>query len=237
MILHMNTPQQTKTDNPGFAPNPARQQQKNRQADNGQGRDLPHWIRNDERWRRLPREIREATQQVLVPAYRQFVLDAPSEIERTVGLTLVHLTWLELCDQIKLAAAAEPDSLESVLENPRDALDRHLRLTIAKCQTAGLLQKLQIVQTTLRRGPVVSLPALPPFPLSIENKAGEPQPRRSEESFCREPTDPPRRQPLSNLQPPAKMENPTPADQLDHAAPPTAFQPPINRENGKSNAC
>ena len=131
--------------------------------------DAPYWIPNDGRWKKLPQQVREAVPRILAPAYRRFVLEAPGEMERSIGLTLVHLTWLEICNQVKLAEA-DPDSLEAILNNPDDLLDRHLRLTTVKCQTAELLLKIQVVQNALERSgsspgvanSVPTLPALPP---------------------------------------------------------------------------
>ena len=108
--------------------------------------DVPHWIPNDYRWDQFPPQVRDAVVRIVTPAYRQFVLEAPGELERSVGLTLVHLTWLEICDQIQMAAAsADPSSLDAILGDPQGTLDRHLRLATAKCQTAELLMKLRIV--------------------------------------------------------------------------------------------
>jgi hypothetical protein len=161
------------------------------------GPDFPHWLPTDNRWQSLPQNIRDAVPRILAPAYRRFVLEAPSELERSVGLTLVHLAWLELCGQVQLAiAAGDPTSLDAILNNPDDMLDRHLRLATVKCQTAELLMKLRIVQSALNRpaplpelpppsvptapppfAPVSSLPSLLsplPSPLSPEN--GNPDP-------------------------------------------------------------
>jgi hypothetical protein len=156
------------------------------------GHDIPHWIPNDDRWQKIPEAIREAVPRIIAPAYRRFVLEARDELERTVGLTLVHFTWLELCEQVKLAvAAADPTSLDAMLHNPEDMLERHFRLATIKCQTAELLMKLQIVQNALHRStdnaPLSSTAALPsplppgqspddaypPFPLPPEESPGE----------------------------------------------------------------
>jgi hypothetical protein len=177
----MNTHPPT-TDNDRFLERQDRQPQKSVQADNRPRPDIPHWIRNDGRWERLPPGIRETALQILVPAYRQFVLEAPNELERTVGLTLVHLTWLEICEQIKLADTSQPGSFESIIGNPREMFNRHLRLTMAKCQTAGMLQRLQVAQTSLRKSLAAPLPARPSSFPSIENpdETGDPYPAISQ---------------------------------------------------------
>jgi hypothetical protein len=124
--------------------------------------DVPHWLATDSRWQDLPQEIREAVPKLIAPAYRRFVLDAPGELERSVGLTLVHLMWLEICDQSRMAiAAANPSGLEAILNDPDAMIDKHLRLATVKCQTAELLLKLRVVNEALQR-PQPTRNALPP---------------------------------------------------------------------------
>ena len=75
-----------------------------------------------ETWQLLPDGVRRAVSRVLAPAYRRFVLDAPGELERSIGLTLVHLMWLEVCDQVRLAeAAADPVVSYRRARRPRGA--------------------------------------------------------------------------------------------------------------------
>jgi hypothetical protein len=111
----------------------------------------------------LTQELRQAVPRILAPAYRQFVLDAPGELERSIGLTLVHLIWLELCGQVQLAVvAADPSSLDAILQDPGEMIDRHLRLATIKCQTAELLVKLRVVNEALDRPQRTLVPALAP---------------------------------------------------------------------------
>jgi hypothetical protein len=90
-----------------------------------------------------------------------FILDASSELERSIGSTLVHLMWLELCGQVQLAGGtADPHSLEAILQNPEEMIERHLHLTTVKCQTAELFMKMRIVNETLERLPAAARPML-----------------------------------------------------------------------------
>jgi hypothetical protein len=120
------------------------------------GPDVPHWLPADQRWEKLPESIRQVVPRILAPAYRRFVIDAADELERSVGLTLVHLMWLEVCDQVQLATAiADPTCLDAILKDPETMIDRHLRLATVKCQTAELLLKLRVVSEALQRPPHV----------------------------------------------------------------------------------
>jgi hypothetical protein len=98
----------------------------------------------------MPETIRRAVPKILAPAYRRFVLDAPGELERSVGLTLVHLMRLEICDQVQMAVlGADPQSLDAILNDPESMIERHLRLASVKCQTAKLLLKLRMADQML----------------------------------------------------------------------------------------
>ena len=57
-------------------------------------------------------------------------------------------------------AAADPKSLDAILQNPDDMIDRHLRLATVKCQTTELLVKLRMVNEALQRPRAAAPPAL-----------------------------------------------------------------------------
>jgi hypothetical protein len=173
MIVDMRKPTQPKTPRAPGKPKrtPSRKKPRpSRDAPAERDPDVPHWLPAGDRWNDLPAEIRQAVPRILVPAYRRFVLDAPGELERSIGLTLVHLMWLELCGQTQLAvAAADPTALAAILQNPDDMIDRHLHLVTTKCQTAELLVKLQVMNQMLQRPPAPVQPALPP-PLAVRGR-------------------------------------------------------------------
>jgi hypothetical protein len=123
------------------------------------GPDLPYWLPSGDYWDGLPREIRDAVPRILGPAYRKFVLEAGGELERSLGLTLVHLIWLEVCDHVRMAlAAADSLSLAAALNDPDAMIARHLNLITAKCQTAELLVKLRLVTEALNAPPALPAP-------------------------------------------------------------------------------
>ncbi len=126
--------------------------------------DAPHWLLDDGQWIEMPENMRQLVSRILNPAYRRFVLDAPDELERSVGMTLVHLMWLELSAQVTLGKViVDPQSPEAIMNNPDSLIDRHLRLTTAKCQTAELLLKLQMVQGMLKHPSFCPGANLPPL--------------------------------------------------------------------------
>ena len=59
------------------------------------GPDVPYWISRDSGRAALSKMARQAVTQILAPAYRQLVLEAQGEVGHCVGITLVHLMWLD----------------------------------------------------------------------------------------------------------------------------------------------
>jgi len=115
---------------------------------------VPPWLPAASRWAELPQGLRDAVPRVIIPAYRRFVLEESGELERSVGLTLVHLLWLELCGQVRLAdVAGNPESLDAILNDPERMIDRHLHLASVKCQSVELLMNLRIVNHSLQHPP------------------------------------------------------------------------------------
>lgn len=62
----------------------------------------PLWIPPDLTFDNLPPALQIALTEVIGPLYRELVLEAPTELERSAGLTLVHAAWLEVHKQIEL---------------------------------------------------------------------------------------------------------------------------------------
>ena len=188
IILYMCTnhdPNRPPADRDGGRP-PRQHDKHQRHRETGPDRrdeDVPYWVPSGTTWQLMPSGVRRAVSQVLAPAYRRFVLDAPGELERSIGLTLVHLMWLEICDQVRLAdAAADETSLTAVLSDPTALIGRHLHLAASKCQTAELLVKLRMVREAFERPPAAALPpaalsAPAPAPMQTLDVPAEAAPR------------------------------------------------------------
>lgn len=136
--------------------------------------DTPHWLIDDGCWIKMPENMRQLVSRIITPAYRQFVLEARDELERSVGMTLVHQMWLEIGK-----AVSDNQSVQAILNNPEELIERHLRLTAAKCQTAELLLKLRTIDDMMRH-PSFSAGAAPLLP---EPLTGEISPPHGSHSF------------------------------------------------------
>ncbi len=188
MILDMCTnhdPNRPSAEHGGKPPRPRKKHRRRRETATARpDQDVPYWVPDGKAWQDLPDGIRQAVSRVLTPAYRRFVLDAPGELERSVGLTLVHLMWLEVCDQVRMAeAAADPSSLTAILGDPEAMMGHHLHLAASKFRAAELLVKLRMVREAFEPPPAAALPApvhapmptLYDYPIDIPS-AASPQP-------------------------------------------------------------
>jgi hypothetical protein len=123
----------------------------------------PYWLPAGDLWDRLPAAMRQAVVDILAPAYQRLVLQVADDLERSTGITLVHLMWLEISDQLRLAeTVAERESFVAAVgdERPEEMIAEHLHLVAAKNATSELLVKLRMVRQMAERGawPAGALP-------------------------------------------------------------------------------
>ncbi len=52
----------------------------------------PAWVPEDVDFDKVPEAVRQAVAEIIEPAYRQLVTEAEDPLERSVGVTMVHLT-------------------------------------------------------------------------------------------------------------------------------------------------
>ena len=69
----------------------------------GVGPGTPAWVPEGVGYDRIPEKVRAMIAEIIEPAYEQLVVRARDALEKTTGLTIVHLAWQEIVDQIDLA--------------------------------------------------------------------------------------------------------------------------------------
>ncbi|NLX98477.1 MAG: hypothetical protein GXY83_20140 [Rhodopirellula sp.] len=116
------------------------------------GDDAPYWLPTGSLWHDLSPAIKKAVHQILVPLWKRIVLEAQDDLEQAAGATLVHLMWLELCDQAHIGAVVGTrDSIVAIRANPDAMVARHLNLVSAKNQTWALLARQRMAREVLAR--------------------------------------------------------------------------------------
>jgi hypothetical protein len=92
----------------------------------------------------VPPEVHQAAAELVQPVYEQCVLRAAGGIEKSLGVTVAHLLWLEILEQFDLKR--EYTEVQAVLRLPgqrREVIDQHLRMLDSKVRVGYILVRLQ----------------------------------------------------------------------------------------------
>lgn len=115
------------------------------QANNHQDVDLalPYWIPDTLEFGRFSEELRAAVCGIINPAYRELVEEARNGLEKSAGLTVIWLMWLEILDHIQLGRSltSSPSMTETSKEREQ-LITRHLRLVGSKVKASSFLLRL-----------------------------------------------------------------------------------------------
>lgn len=103
----------------------------------------PFWIPDGVNFDSLPAELKIAITGIVDPAYNELVLSAASGLEQSTGLTIVHLLWLEILDQIQLGKGfAENSDEPDAFKHREKKIACSLRLVGAKIKTSNFLLRI-----------------------------------------------------------------------------------------------
>jgi hypothetical protein len=113
-------------------------------ADKSPAGPRPYWFPPEVPLESLPQAVQDAYRGLVEPAYRERVLAAATELERSAGSSLVFLNWLETISQIELTASvAKALARGARTEDLEVDIARHLRLVGRKEQLVKLSLALQ----------------------------------------------------------------------------------------------
>ncbi len=126
----------------------------------------PPWAPDGVDLIKVPEPVRQAVAEIIEPAYRQMVAEVEDPLERSIGLTLVHLMWLEVLDQHEAKQEYLQTSILELPEDRSDMIDRHLRMLHTKVKVGSLLMRLR----EMRRQSEAA--AQPPQELSVTRSRG-----------------------------------------------------------------
>ena len=105
---------------------------------------LPFWMPDGETLQTLPAGGPQALAEIVQPVYRQHVLQAGDPLEKALGLTLVHVLWLEVLEQLERKRKFA--EIEAPLRLPGDnwdAITRDLHVLDAKVRLGKFLLRLE----------------------------------------------------------------------------------------------
>lgn len=132
----------------------------------------PLWIPNDVDLELIPQEVRQAITQIVQPVYERFVLASDDPLEKSLGVTVTHLLWLEILQQADLKR--EYIEITAVLgseKNHQRDIDQHLRIIESKVKVGYLLTRIRELRRRSNHRPN-DFPALPdpdaPIAIDVE---------------------------------------------------------------------
>lgn len=100
---------------------------------------VPSGVNFDE----LPEELKVAILDIINPAYRRLVLKAEDGLEKSGGITVIHLLRLEILDQLELTQGLEKSRHLEASEERGKRIERHLRVVGAKSKVSNFLFRLK----------------------------------------------------------------------------------------------
>jgi hypothetical protein len=104
----------------------------------------PLWIPPGLKIDTLAPGLQFAIKEIINPVYDELVLSAPNAFERSIGLSYVHLAWLELIEQIEFGRALELDLPKGRgTEGHQDRIGRYLHVVTTKDKVAKFLLEVQ----------------------------------------------------------------------------------------------
>lgn len=107
-------------------------------------RNLPLWVPEGVDLDFVPAEVQQAVGELVQPLYDQFVIGAADGLEKSLGVTISHLLWLEILEQFDIKR--EYTQVEAVLNlagNRSEMIDRHLRLIDSKLRVGYFLVRIR----------------------------------------------------------------------------------------------
>ena len=119
---------------------------------------LPLWTPAGLDLERVPEEVQLAAREIVQPVYEQFVVRATDGLEKSLGVTIAHLLWLEILEQFDMKR--EYVTIDAVLGLPgnrHEAIAQHLRLVAAKVRVGYFLLRIRQLReqaAAMRASPV-----------------------------------------------------------------------------------
>jgi hypothetical protein len=108
-----------------------------------QGRS-PLWVPQGVDLEVVPEEVRQALAEVVQPVYERMVLQTDDPLERSLGVTIAHLLWLEVLQQFDLKREyVQVSAVLGLSGNRGPMIEQHLRIIYSKVKVGGFLARLR----------------------------------------------------------------------------------------------
>jgi hypothetical protein len=147
----------------------------------------PRWVPPGTKFSSLPAELQRALNEIVSPAYEQLVMAANDALERSTGMSVVYLLWMELAGHLQVGRSYSDDRMVADHLHYEDHVDRILELIEAKAKMTCVLGRLRELQRrsssaqgaeglSVARPTDLALPLPPPeMPMKEEPNVAKPQ--------------------------------------------------------------
>jgi hypothetical protein len=123
--------------------------------------NLPLWAPEGVDLQFVPAEVRQAVAELVQPLYDQFVIGAADGLEKSLGVSIAHLLWLEILEQFDLKREyTQVDAVLGLPGNRHEMIDRHLRLIDSKLRVGYFLVRIREHQKRISEQNQIPLPTL-----------------------------------------------------------------------------
>lgn len=113
----------------------------------------PYFIPAGIEWASFPEEVKAAILAIVNPTYEELVLKATDGLERSTGMSVTYLLWLEVLTQLELTTKlSKPDSTFQMTRDQHEQIGRHLRLVNAKVKASSFIQRVKEFRSRHRPG-------------------------------------------------------------------------------------
>jgi hypothetical protein len=104
----------------------------------------PLWAPEDADLSVVPPEVQQAITELIEPTYQEFVVEAADGLEKSIGISLTHLLWLELLEQFDMKRQyVQVDAVLNLPGNRHESIAQHLRLVESKVRVGYFLVRIR----------------------------------------------------------------------------------------------
>jgi hypothetical protein len=104
----------------------------------------PLWVPQGVDLEVVPAEVRQAVVEVVQPVYERIVLAADDPLEKSLGVTIAHLLWLEVLQQFDLKREyLQYSAVLGLSENRSAMIEQHLRIIYSKVKVGYFLARIR----------------------------------------------------------------------------------------------
>ena len=163
---------------------PKRRSAKKKRPAKAKSPPAPLWVPSNVDLKLVPDEIRQAIIQIVQPVYERFVIASDDPLEKSLGVTVTHLLWLEILQQADLKR--EYSEITAVLGTQKDHgrdIDQHLRIIESKVKVGYLLTRIrELRHRSNQRSSVFAAVPDPAAPTAIDVDSTAPPDRDPQET-------------------------------------------------------